>query len=242
MTNGPDFYDQEDVFISYTRRRQRGDNPNDTLEAPIFMEMLGDFRAKTILDLGCGDGGFGVELLAGGCRSYVGIEASARMVAASEALKSAGGQMHQSGMEGWSYPEAAFDLVVSRLALHYISDIAQIFKQVHQTLKPGGRLIFSVEHPVLTCSNKSATVTGTRYAWIVDDYFVAGSRNVAWMGSEVIKYHRTVEDYFSSLQSANFTVEQLRESRPRREMFTDEALYARRQRIPLFLLLAAQRG
>ncbi len=241
MTNGPDFYDQENVFDYYTKRRQRDDNPNDTLEAPIFMEMLGDFHGADILDLGCGQGGFGIKLLADGCRSYTGLEASTRMFAAADALKSAGGQIILTPMESWTYPEAAFDVVVSRLALHYISDIAQIFNRVHHTLKPGGRLIFSVEHPVITSSNHSATATGKRHDWIVDDYFVTGPRNVSWMGSEVIKYHRTVEDYFSGLQQAHFAVEQLRESRPRPEMFADEALYARRQRIPLFLMLAARR-
>ncbi len=61
------------------------------------------------------------------------------------------------------------------------------------------------------------------------------------MGSAVIKFHRTVEDYFTALQSAGFTVEQLRESRPRRENFTDPDLYDRRTRIPLFLFLAARK-
>ena len=62
MTSGADFYDEAAVFDNYTQRRQRPDNPNDTIEKPIFMEMLGDFGDKTLLDLGCGDGAFGVEL------------------------------------------------------------------------------------------------------------------------------------------------------------------------------------
>ncbi len=242
MTSGSDFYDDEAVFDTYTKRRQHTDNPNDTIEKPIFMEMLGDVRDRVILDLGCGDGAFGIELLAAGCRSYTGIEASVRMIAASEPLRAAGGRIHQIPIEDWTYPQQAFDVVVSRLVLHYVADISRTFEQIYQTLKPGGRLVFSVEHPVLTSCNRSATESGIRYDWIVDDYFVTGARNVSWMHSQVVKYHRTIDNYFNGLQQAQFTVEQLRESHPRREMFTDEALYTRRTRIPLFLMLAARRS
>lgn len=243
MTSGPDFYDEADVFAMYSQHRQRPENPNDTIEKPIFMEMLGDVREAVILDLGCGDGAFGLELLEASCQSYTGVEASARMVATvSERLKAAGGLIHHASIESWAYPKEMFDLVVSRLALHYVSDIKGTFERVHQSLKLGGRFIFSVEHPVLTSSNRGATAFGVRYDWVVDDYFVTGARDVKWLGSQVLKYHRTVEDYFSGLQQARFTVEQLRESRPRPEMFLDETLYTRRMRIPLFLFLAARRS
>lgn len=242
MTNGADFYDEEQVFDHYMQRRQRTDSPNDTIEQPIFMEMLGSYAGKTVLDLGCGDGGFGAELLAGGAQSYTGVEASARMAAlARERLLSVGGTLYHDTIESWAYPETAFDLVVSRLALHYTDHIEQTFARVYAALKPGGRWVFSVEHPVLTSSNAAATASGRRYEWIVDDYFNTGARNVTWMGSAVIKFHRTVEDYFTALQQTGFTVEQLRESRPRPENFTDAELYERRTRIPLFLFLAARK-
>jgi hypothetical protein len=59
------------------------------------------------------------------------------------------------------------------------------------------------------------------------------------MGGTVQKYHRTVENYFSLLQQAGFTVEHLREAGPQHEHFQDTQLYERRKRIPLFLILAA---
>lgn len=61
------------------------------------------------------------------------------------------------------------------------------------------------------------------------------------MGGEVIKYHRTIEDYDAALRGAGFLVESLRESRPRRELFADEATNRRRRRIPLMLFFAARR-
>jgi hypothetical protein len=127
--------------------------------------------------------------------------------------------------------------------LHYVDDLAPVFRNVHQTLKAGGRFVFCVEHPVITSCNRSRGESGDglRQDWIVDDYFVTGKREVKWLGQQVTKYHRTVEDHFTLLQNANFTVTHLRESRPVPQNFSDEALFQRRSRIPLFLFLAARR-
>jgi hypothetical protein len=75
----------------------------------------------------------------------------------------------------------------------------------------------------------------------VDDYFVAGPRETTWLGGEVVRYHRTVEDYVTALQAAGFALDSLREPRPDPARFTDETEYARRLRIPLFLFLAGHK-
>ena len=51
-------------------------------------------------------------------------------------------------MELLDLPEAAFDLVYSSLALHYIEDLADFAAKVHHALVPGGHLVFSIEHPI----------------------------------------------------------------------------------------------
>jgi SAM-dependent methyltransferase len=149
-----------------------------------------------------------------------------------------------SSIEQWDYPPDSFDIVLSRLALHYVDDLAPVFQNVHQSLTTGGRFIFCVEHPVITSCNRSRGESGddTRQDWIVDDYFVTGKREVKWLGKQVTKYHHTIEEYFALLQKANFTVTHLRESRPMPHRFADEALFQRRNRIPLFLFLAGQRA
>lgn len=240
--DGPGFYDDDAVFATYMRHRQRPDTPNDTLERPLLRELIGDLAGRRLLDLGCGDAAFGREALAQGCQSYLGLEGSRNMAAAARrTLAGTAGEVVQTTIEGWDYPSARFDLVISRLALHYIADLEQVFGLVYQTLAAGGLFVFSVEHPVITSSDHGWEPGTQRQDWIVDDYFVTGERVTYWMGGEVRKYHRTVEDHFSGLQRAGFVVEQLRESQPRREWFADEQTYMRRRRIPLFLLLAARK-
>lgn len=72
----------------------------------------------------------------------------------------------------------------------------------------------------------------------MDRYFDRGFRTQFWMGEEVEKYHRTVEDYFLSLQQAGFVVEYLRESCPDQCYFVNQETYKRRTRIPLFLFMS----
>jgi SAM-dependent methyltransferase len=241
MKSGPEFYDDERNFDVYNAHRNRPNSPNNLLEKPILMELIGDVQGFDMLDLGCGEAEIAADLLAKGAQSYTGIEPAEKMVRLAQE-KNPQCRIELGTMEAWDYPSHAYDLVISRLALHYVDDFQGVFAKVHQSLKPNGRFVFSVLHPVITSSNRAARADGIRLDWIVDDYFVAGKRDVVWLGSEVVQYHRSIEDYFVGLQAAGFTIEALRESRPRPELFEDAELLARRNRIPLFLFFAARRN
>ncbi|MGE7825714.1 class I SAM-dependent methyltransferase [Paenibacillus sp. NPDC093718] len=238
--NGSDFYDNNTNFENYMQRRQGQENANDTLEKPVIWQLLGDVSDQFVLDLGCGDAGFGVELLEKGCASYVGIEGSRNMVeAATNNLAGCNGTVVHTRLEDFAYPRDSYDLVLSRLAIHYLQDIERVFRFIYQSLKPNGRFVFSVEHPVITSTLQPS---GIRTNWVVDNYFIEGYREQQWLGGTVHKYHRTVEDYFRAVQEAGFIVEQLRESSPVREHFINEETYERRRRIPLFLFLAGRKS
>ena len=242
--DGPDFYDDDQVFATYMRHRQRDESPNDTLEKPDLLDLIGSAVGLRVLDLGCGDAQIGKELLAGGSQAYLGVEPSQNMIgAAREMLAGTGGEAVQATIEAWEYPSEAFDLVISRLALHYVEDIDATFERVFRTLVPGGRFVFSVEHPVLTsCDRAYAPGPGARRQdWIVDEYHVSGRRVTNWMGQDVVKFHHTIEQYFRALGQAGFLVDGLREGCPRRELFVREEEYRRRLRIPLMLLLSAHK-
>jgi SAM-dependent methyltransferase len=240
---GPDFYDDEDVFETYLAHRDRADSPNDTLEKPVLLELLGDLSGKRILDLGCGDAAFGKEALRLGCSAYLGIEGSRNMVAlAEQSLSGTGGLVDRANLETWEPPREAFELVVSRLAFHYLIELEAVLVRAYQALVPGGRIVFSVEHPVITSCERAWQGQGLRQDWIVDNYFESGVRVTHWLGSQVIKVHRTVEDYFLALQRAGFVVESLRESRPQRAQFSSAETYQRRMRIPLFLFLVGRKA
>jgi len=120
---GSDFYDDEANFEKYMERRKWQENANDTLEKPVMLELIGDVAGKNILDLGCGDARFAAELLSREREgaTYTGIEGSVNMIqAANESVKGWNARIEQAFMEDWTYPAEVYDLVISRLAVHYI--------------------------------------------------------------------------------------------------------------------------
>lgn len=151
------------------------------------------------------------------------------------------GSVHFINLKDYTYPSSTFDLVTSRLALHYIEHLDIIFQNVFQTLKPNGVFSFSVQHPVITSSFESLQTSGKRTSWLVDDYFKIGKRVEPWIDQKVIRYHRTTEEYFTLLQQAGFTITNLKAATPNQIYFESEEGYERRLRIPLFLLFSCKK-
>lgn len=239
---GGSFYDSPTTSQRYLDHRHSGvTSPNHVMEEPALLDVMGKVTGLRVLDLGCGDAAIGRTLLNAGCSSYLGLDGSAVMVeAASETLQGTCGRAEQVDMEDFAAPPSSFDLIVSRLALHYVEDFAAVLMACHACLSPGGRIVFSVVHPVL--SSYDAGTGEPRTNWIVDDYFLKGPRQRSWLGGSVTWFHRTVEDYVDALVNAGFALSALRECAPREERFDgDLAEMARRRRVPLFLLLGGTR-
>ncbi|HEY9652370.1 MAG TPA: class I SAM-dependent methyltransferase [Coleofasciculaceae cyanobacterium] len=235
------FYDNPEVQANYFAHRARPDNPNDALERPLFLELAGNLSNLDIVDLGCGNAAFGKEAFLQGARSYTGIEISKAMVdIARQTLANTLGKIHHESIETWRSQGEQADLVSSRLALHYVENLKPVFQEMYKALRPGGRVIISVEHPVIT-SNFANLAEGRRTTWLVDNYFKPGARVHTWLGHEVTKYHYTLEEYFDLVTDIGFELERVRESRPQKDNFLIEEEYERRLRIPLFLFIAARK-
>lgn len=235
---GPAVYDDPEFSRKYLAKREKEDNPNDALEKPVILDLIGKVEGKTVLDLGCGDGLFGRELLDAGAIAYRGVDGSETMAQlASENLEGYPAIIERADLKNWSFPDKKFDLILSRLVLHYLEDLDQLFKTIHNHLTENGHFIFSVEHPVMTSCYDAYNhrETTKRSSWIVDNYFEQGARENIWIGKKVIKYHKTLETYFHLCRDAGFTIESIRESTPQRQNFRREENFERRKRIPLFL-------
>jgi SAM-dependent methyltransferase len=238
-------YDKGELVERYRSAVRAGpSSANFVMEEPALLDALGDARGLRVLDLGCGDASIGRTLLAQGCRGYLGIDASARMIAAArDALLGTEGEAHRGTIESFSAAPESFDLVISRMALHYVENLEGTLAACHECLAGGGRMVLTVVHPVVTSHDTRDSDEERRTSWVVDDYFDESPRELDWLGERVVWHHRTVERYLSSFQRAGFRVTALSECAPRPERFGDElAERERRRRIPLFLLLAGERA
>jgi SAM-dependent methyltransferase len=238
---GEAFYDEGELFERYRSAVAPGPwSANFVMEEPALLEAIGDVRGQRILDLGCGDAAIGRSLLDAGCRGYLGIDASARMTeAARSALLGTAGEARRGAIEQFSAPADSFDLVISRMALHYVENLDAALAACRDCLARDGRMVFTVVHPVITSHDARPDTEEPRTNWVVDDYFEPGAREQDWLGEEVVWYHRTVEQYVACFQRAGFRLTAVSECSPRPERFAGETEeLARRRRIPLFLLLA----
>lgn len=138
-------------------------------------------------------------------------------------------------MEAFDFPKAYYDIITSRLAIHYLPKVDQLFQNIYEALKAEGSFVFSVQHPLTTSSFASKISGEKRSNWLVDDYFEEGERQEPWIDKIVVKHHRTIESYFSALTKAGFRVTGLQEGMPKRQYFQSDEEYLRRKRIPVIL-------
>src|SRR5690606_5391678 len=153
---------------------------------PLLWELIEDASNLRVLDLGCGDARIAKNFKFAGAQSYLGIEASQKMSESALSNMEPGfSDIKQAWLEDYDATIAYYDLIISSLAFHYVEDLKPVFLKANQALKPGGRFIFSVEHPIITSCQKSMEDTPVREAWLVDNYFVQGPRTVNWMSGQV---------------------------------------------------------
>jgi SAM-dependent methyltransferase len=240
-SRGGSFYDEAQVHARYTADHDNSvSSPNFVMEEPAVLAEVGDPGGLRVLDVGCGDARFGRWLLSAGARSYRGIDGSRRMVElASRTLTGTAGRVERGDLEDLAADRSSVDLVTARLVLHYVADLDGVLAAIINALAPGGRLIITVVHPVITSHDNR--LDGPRTSWTVDDYFLSGARQRLWMGSEVTWQHRTVETYVDAVIRAGLTVTAVRECAPEPARFNgNTSELARRRRVPLFLLLSAR--
>ncbi|HEX6076323.1 MAG TPA: class I SAM-dependent methyltransferase [Micromonosporaceae bacterium] len=239
--SGTAFYDEPAIHERYRAARSAVDEPNRTLEEPFVLRFLGDVRDRHVLDLGCGDAGIGPRLLATGALSYLGVDGSHRMLSRAQAtLAGTSGMVRLADLETWEPPPGArFDLVLARMALHYVADLGRLLTTIRRACRPGARLVFSVEHPVVTCSYDGDWDDGVPRVWRVRDYYREGPRNCPWLGARVRKHHRTFETYLTLLTEAGFRLTRFSEGVPPRSEFTDPEVYERRLDVPMYATFGA---
>ncbi len=240
MTRGSQFYDDNSVRATYLAHRHSGArSPNVVMEEPAFLAAAGSLTHLDVVDLGCGDGATAKTTMDLGAASYLGVDGSAGMIDVARARHGIRGVtfVHED-IEDVSLDDQGFDLVTSRMALHYIESLGPVLGRIRKALRPEGRVIFTVSHPVITSHDTSSS--GPRTNWVVDDYFVRGPRPRAWFGTTVTWHHRTIADYITLIIEHGFRVDAIDECEPDDALLdNDPDELRRRRRVPLILLVEA---
>jgi len=201
---------------------------SDYTELPAMLALAGGVRRKRVLDVGCGPGRHACALLERGAR-VTGIDISEEMLQAARARCGGRGQFFRADFTRVKFPRASFDLINASLCLMYASALNPVFKNFRTWLRPGGRLIFSIYHPV-------------RFFVKIPD-FDFSRRQKVWIhlqGCDVTvwNYYHPLPDYFAALLDNGFEL----------QSFVEPVLNKRRKgwppdsyRIPRSIIFAAHK-
>jgi ubiquinone biosynthesis O-methyltransferase len=115
----------------------------ERLEGRLILELVGDVRGRKVLDVGCGDGEFALELARRGA-FVTGIDAAAAMIEAAERRakrQNADIDFQVATAEQLPFPAEQFDVVTAITILCFVDDARPVFHEVARVLMPGGRLV-----------------------------------------------------------------------------------------------------
>lgn len=113
--------------------------------------LLGDVAGRDVLEVGCGAGQCARWLAGQGARA-VGIDLSAGMLDRGRRLNRATGRdvpLSRADARALPFADASFDLACSAYgAVPFVADPDRVMAEVARVLRPGGRWVFAVSHPL----------------------------------------------------------------------------------------------
>ncbi|WP_020420574.1 class I SAM-dependent methyltransferase [Amycolatopsis sp. ATCC 39116] len=181
---------------------------NAYYERPAMLSLAGDVTGRRILDAGCGAGPLTAALRDRGAE-VTGIDASAGMLALARRRLGDDVPLRLADLnDPLPFADGAFDDVVASLVLHYLEDWKPALSELRRVLRPGGRLIASVDHPFV-----AYTIQEPR-----PDYFATTSYSFEWtFGGQTVPmrfWRRPLHAMTGAFTDAGFRLTALVEPQP----------------------------
>jgi len=141
--------DHYDSFAADYSAENESSLLNAYYERPAMIDLAGDVDGHQVLDAGCGSGPLSAALRAKGA-IVTGFDGSPAMLELARQRLGDDAALHVADLSRpLPFADGAFDDIVASLVLHYLRDWATPLAELRRLLKPGGRLILSVNHPIV---------------------------------------------------------------------------------------------
>jgi len=235
----PGVNDYDDIAEAYSAENE-ANLVNAYYERPAMLALAGDVAGRRILDAGCGAGPLYAALRDRGA-IVAGFDKSAGMIELARRRLGDDADLRVADLGSpLPFPDSTFDDVTASLVLHYLEDWGPALAELRRVLRPGGRLIVSVEHPfAINLMHREAGRKG--------DYFATSNRTEEWtMGGQTARmsfWDRPLHAMTDAFTAAGFRIAVISEPAPApaaRELFPDEI--AARPRFLCFLFFVLQAG
>jgi 2-polyprenyl-3-methyl-5-hydroxy-6-metoxy-1,4-benzoquinol methylase len=209
--NPSEEYDRMGAFYANDSER----SPYNALyERPAMQGLIGDVVGQHVLDVGCGSGILTEWLVDQGAH-VTAFDMSYEMVRLAKASLGSSAEIRQADL---SKPleflgNGSFDIIVSSLVLHYLSDWEAPLNELYRVLNENGRLLISTHHPcwdvaTFNCANYFEKT-------VIRDRWLKGGREF-----DVHFYHRPLTEICQAFLTAGFTLSEVLEPLPLKECAT----------------------
>ena len=201
--------------------------------------------ARRVLDIGCGEGQV-ARLAAGvdGVECVVGVDPTiAQLVVARD--RAGGVAYGRAEASRLPFPTAAFDAVVACLVFEHIDDVDEAIAEVGRVLRPGGRFLFFLNHPLLQTPGSGwidDRILDEQY-WRIGPYLVE-DKTMEEVGKDVwIPFvHRPLSRYVNALVAADLSITRMDEPAPPAGFLARAQEYEEAATIPRLLFLRAEKS
>lgn len=170
--------------------------------------LLGDVAGRHVLEIGCGAGQCARWLVLRGAR-VVGLDLSAAQLSHSRRLDAECGvavPVLQADATQLPFADSSFDVACSAYgAVPFVADSAAVMREVARVLRPGGRWVFSVGHPMRWCFPDDPSESGLA---VETSYFDRRAYVEATEDGRAtyVEHHRTLGDRVREIVAAGLTV------------------------------------
>ncbi|MCE7001706.1 class I SAM-dependent methyltransferase [Kibdelosporangium philippinense] len=175
------------------------------------IELLGDVKGKDIVEVGCGSAPCARWLTSQGAR-VAALDLSAGMLRHAKHANDVTGitpMLIRANAERLPFATESFDIACSAFgAVPFVADVRPVFQEVARVLRPGGKWVFAVTHPIRWIFPDDPGPNGLR---VINSYFdrtpyveVDGNGRATY-----VEHHRTLGDYVRALTGSGFVIEDM---------------------------------
>ncbi|MGI9118918.1 MAG: class I SAM-dependent methyltransferase [Acidimicrobiales bacterium] len=210
---------------------------------PLVVEHLGD--TVDVADVGTGEGQLARLAAAAGNRTVVGVDPTAAQIV--EARRRGGGSLYaRADAAHLPLATARFDAVVACLVFEHIEEVDDALAEVGRVLRPGGRFLFFLNHPLLQAPGSGwiddHVLDPPEQYWRIGAY-LEEDRSVEEVekGVFIPFIHRPLSRYVNAMTAAGLTIRRMDEPPPPAGFLSRAREYTEAATIPRLLFLLAEK-
>jgi SAM-dependent methyltransferase len=211
---------------------------------PLVVEWTAGF--SRVLEVGTGEGQVARAIVSANGAAVVGVDPTRNQI--EEAVRRCGGPRYvRSGAAALPFAAAAFDAVVCCLVFEHIDAVDEALAEVARVLRPGGRFVFCLNHPLLQTPGSGwiddQILDPPEQYWRVGPYLVEQAVVEEVEKGVFIRFvHRPLSRYLNAMADVGLTLERMLEPAPPQGFLDRAPEYVEAATIPRLLTLVATRA